>query len=224
MSKQEKRAKTLIEFMGLKDPDLYLPDHDTWCMKLYNNPKLIRMIFAKKYDFLPKQVLSDIYFEKHGINHEYFLDQPYQYDGHGRGVIKDVKCKLHYTVYNEKVELEHVITKHGSNGWSQRLGFLDVFYSTEVNSHYEFEIEGIKKTINAFSNRYKYNLFFEIKTKKQTIGSIAREVEYYRSALNEIHRGEKITPIVISPEKIPIDQFDSFSFEDILELEKEVNH
>ncbi len=46
--KQDKRPKTLIEYMGLKDPDLFLPDHDKWCLKLYNNKKLCRKILFKK--------------------------------------------------------------------------------------------------------------------------------------------------------------------------------
>lgn len=208
--KQDKRPKTLIEYMGLKDPDLFLPDHDKWCLKLYNNKKLCRKILFKiiMKEEKGKQIIIRPYsdggwFEcfKHDWQNKaqtYFVDMKYE------------------TFEKDEIELEHILVKHGSNGFSQRLGFVDVYYKIElcpIATHHDgTKIDMITRT---------FNLFFEIKTKEQSVGSITREIEYYRDAINEIKNGYVI-PVVISPKKIPIDQFNSFSFDEILQLEKEL--
>lgn len=207
MNKQEKRAKTLIEYMGFKDPDLFQPDHDTWCLKFLNNKKLCRKIFKQVID--SRKSNESIHLEK---NEEGIFSQASTYS------ISDYKYHgvFNYDTFTEdKTQLEYVIVKNGSNGFSQRLGFIDVLYSIICIP----TIEYLEKEVKL--NPKRINLFFEIKTKKETIGAITREVEYYRSAINETLRGVSY-PVVISPEKIPIDQFDSFSFDEIIQLEKEV--
>jgi len=47
MSKQEKRAKTLLEYMGFKDPDIKSNDHDDWCLRLLND-EVIKTFFHNK--------------------------------------------------------------------------------------------------------------------------------------------------------------------------------
>ena len=212
MSKQEKRAKTLIEFMGLKDPDLHLPDHDTWCLKLYNNKKLCRKIKTQiiKRESNEKIIIYEVTKGKGNFEETRNGYEPGQFKA---------ECKVIYDTYqtdSEKIDLEYVIVKRGSNGFSQRLGFIDILY--KIICIPKITYNNIE--LNAVYPRTFY-FFFEVKTKKQTVGAIAREVEYYRSALNEI-LGKSVFPVVISPEKIPIDQFTSFSFEEILELEKEI--
>ncbi len=221
MSKQEKRAKTLIEYMGFKDSDLFLPDHDTWCLKLLN-PKLVRKILESHYNLNSKKILKLIKL----TNRDGVVEYVYDYGQHiGDYQYKNIQrfakeCRISYVILNEKLELEHVLTKHGYNGYSQRLGFVDVFYWVKIKSTIEFTINGTTNKIENSSSK-EYVLFFEVKVKKQTIGSITREVEYYRDVINEIYH-TKVKPIVVSPEKIPINQFDSMSFEEILHLEKEV--
>jgi hypothetical protein len=227
MSKQVKRKETLIEYMGLKDPDLHLPDHDTWCMKIYNNKELCRDILKKYIDIKPGKNIRDIYVdvEKDDVVRNVSLINRYnvlECDGSGceTKIARDIECDVTYSIDEEKIELEHVLTKKSNNGWAQRHGFLDVFYRVKLDFQYDFTIKG-KKYNRITSNVHQpINLFFEIKTKKQTIGSIAREVEYYRNIMDDIYPQSKNIPIVISPEKIPIDQFDSFSFDDILKMEK----
>ncbi len=47
MSKQEKRARTLLEYMGFKDPDIKSNDHDDWCLRLLND-EVIKTFFHNK--------------------------------------------------------------------------------------------------------------------------------------------------------------------------------
>ncbi len=222
MNKQQKRAKTLIEYMGFKDPDLFLPDHDVWCLKLLN-PKLVRKILESHYNLNSKKIQKNlIKLTDYDGMVEYLCDDGQYIEEYGYKDIQrfEKECDRSYVILNEKLELEHVLTKHGYNGYSQRLGFVDVFYWVKIISTLEFNINGATHKIENSSSE-KYILFFEVKVKKQTIGSITREVEYYRDVINEIYH-TKIKPIVVSPEKIPINQFDSMSFEEILHLEKEV--
>ena len=140
MSKQVKRRETLIEYMGLKDPDLHLPDHDTWCMKIYNNKKLRRGIL-KKYINIEGKIIQDIYVDvdKDNIIQDTGLNNSYNYfNKYETKICKDKECDVTYSIDKEKIELEHVLTQKSNNGWAQRHGFLDVFYSVKVDFQYNF--------------------------------------------------------------------------------------
>ena len=214
--KQDKRKDTLIEYMGLKDPDLFLPDHDKWCLKLLNK-KLLRRIF-KTTSGLKIGNLFGLKVYVHEIKNE--IDKVRLFDVYEPGwhfYLVDEYEKT-YFIQNEIIELEHVLTKHGSNGFSQRLGFIDVYFKIILRPNFKFKIN--EKEYELEGSDERFSLFIEVKTKKQTVGMVTREIEYYRDVLNEIDGG-RIIPVVVSPEKIPINQFISLNFEEILQLEKE---
>lgn len=48
MSKQEKRARTLLEYMGFKDPDIKSNDHDDWCLRLLDDQVIKELFYSKQ--------------------------------------------------------------------------------------------------------------------------------------------------------------------------------
>lgn len=224
--KQDERPKTLIEYMGFKDPDLQDYSHDEWCLKLLNEKLLIKVlkekILNKEYKKGRKLVwlkkLQDkkieICFEKPETKYCEIEDLVLEYDN-------EFFIDEHQ---EKKIALEYVITKYGNNGFSQRLGFIDVFFKIGI-THRRFIIYNNEKIYLPieYHDNHKYILFFEVKTSKTTIGAIAREIEYYRSVLWETEgRPYNLIPFLISKEKLPITQFETITFDEILQLEKEI--
>lgn len=235
--KQDQRPKTLIEYMGFKDPDLNDFNHDEWCLKLLNKKLIEKIIRTKIFEGSPEKLNygekftfykydkqrfdpsrhewtnETLYYKTNDITGEYLTLTKIFYENIEPYRIRKIDIKT--------LELEHVLVKHGNNNYSQRLGFLDVFCLVFLEDKYFININGEEIPIQRNEHDGKeYVLFFEVKTSKQTIGSIAREIEYYRQATSEIYHC-KITPFLVAKEKLPITQFETITFDEILQLEKE---
>lgn len=62
MNKSEEKAKTLLEYMGFKDPDIHTDEHDKWIMKLADEKILSKIIHVDKPCCITiEKILSDKY-------------------------------------------------------------------------------------------------------------------------------------------------------------------
>lgn len=174
MNKSEEKAKTLLEYMGFKDPDIHTHTHDDWVMKLADD-KILTKIFKPESiaEITIEKVLSDRY---------------------------------------------------------RKYGFLDIFVVDRITRQVPFAFSGEKydktgqydPTLHTTFAHWRYN-FIEIKTNNPSLGSVIREMEYYRDCLEKIHSSEEVFGLLISNLKFPesFHQFDHMTFDEVEKLIKE---
>lgn len=220
---------TLLKHMGIVEKDLQEPEHDDICLKLTNEELLQKIFLDKVYK---GELQNDTYTAKCEI-----LKLSHTADGSCYFKVNDdsfssfsSRYKIKETLKNptiyRKSELDvidskigHVVVKRGRNGFSQRLGFVDVFCRLSVVKTWEIKYE------NEFHQlQYEdkdYVMFFKIKTSRPSISIVSREIEFFRDALRETE-GVSITPFYVGHNKIPVSQFDSITFDEILKMEEEL--
>jgi len=113
MSKSDSKPKTLLEYMGFKDPDIQTNTHDEYVLKIANK-KFIEQFFKEKYDLkvdvteiVIEKVLSDQY-RKFGFLDVYFeallIEKKEHYDVF-------YNLNLHHTFEFCRINNTHVIPK-----------------------------------------------------------------------------------------------------------------
>lgn len=230
MNKSTKRANTLLEYMGFKDPDINSTSHDEWCLKLLNEnlvKKIITQILSLETPQRPR-IMTKIkcgscgrIFHDLNLKRKDFGCDCFPSNGYSRTHI-GVMIQGNYIIKIRRKQIEEVLTKHGNNGYSQRLGFLDVYYDIDVIMFSTFTNGERVEMYETHPCVTPYSLFFEVKTSHQTIGAITREIEYYKDVVGELY-GRKVIPILIAKDKIPLDQFTSITFDEITKMEKGLN-
>lgn len=130
------------------------------------------------------------------------------------------------TIYREThfdvtdVKIGHMVTKFGKNGFTQRLGFVDVFCKISITKEWQIKDEGELHSIDFETKQYV--MFFKISIAKPSISLVSREIEFFRDALKEIEKLDVI-PFYVGYSKIPVSQFQSITVDEILKMEK-VHH
>ena len=233
MASQEKTPSTLIKYMGIKDADVQEPNHDEQCLKLLNE-KLVEKIIWEKI-LKEKPSISELknrftifkYEDKDFKKILYKFGQEYpDTRTHEKYLsrLDNMQVWRSKKIEINKLEIGHVVVKRGYNGFSQRLGFVDIFCSYSVVIDYFIKIDGKRFDID---NKFEDGiLFFKVKTTNPSVGLVAREIEFFRDALTEIENKEldrkKIIPLFIAKEKLPVSQFDTITFDEILKMEREL--
>jgi len=224
------RSSTLFEHMEGKDTDLIELEHDDICLKLVNE-KILKKIFLEKV--FKEELKNDSYTPKCEIMK---LSSSYDkcfFRVKGNDYLSyTCNHKLEETLKKQtiyrKSELDivdskigHVVVKRGSNGFSQRLGFVDVFVRLSVVKTWKIKYED--KFYQLDYTEKEYVMFFKIKTSKPSINVICRDIEFFRDALKEIEK-TGVTPFYVGHSKIPVKQFESITFDEILEMEREIKN
>lgn len=219
---------TLFEHMEGKDLDLQEPDHDDYCLKLLDE-KILKKIFLDKV--LKKELVDEKYkSEKEFVKLKHDRSENYRYevktDDYSQSYNFTVENILKNPIIYHKSDIEivdskigHVVVKRGYNGFSQRLGFVDVFIKIKFNEFWDIEDDG--KTHNIQYHEKYYVMFFKIKTSRPSISIVSREIEFFRDALKEIEKVD-VTPFYVGHSKLPLKQFESITFDEILQMEKEI--
>lgn len=224
MSTQRKRSKTQIENMGLYDFDIFEPTHSELSLRLLD-PKLIKKILWKKVfaDYPKEDKLDDEFsilkWKNSKTGKIFYRSEEYTPTLYEILVedLGNIQKYVSYEVYIRRLEMGHVVVKRGYNGFSQRLGFVDVFCSSAMEATEYVKINGKKCTIDI--THEPHIIFFQIKTSPTSVSVIAREIEFYRDALAEIEN-VKVTPFFVGEENIPVSQFDTITFDEISQMEK----
>lgn len=228
---QEKLPKTLHDSMNFEESDLNDLTHDGVCVKLLNEDLIKKILWNKlssnkKPYYISKEEKSFVrcVVGNDSSNNSSSSDVRYRFESdgpaHNELTNGKIKAKLHITneIEINSPKLGRVVVKRGSNGFSQRLGFVDVFcLCNYITTHY-IMVCGEKKIIAKYI--LGYNVFFKVRTSKVNLSNTAREMEYYRDALSEIESCESI-PFLVCDVKLPITQFDVITFDEIGIMEGE---
>ncbi len=227
MKYQENPPKTLTDYMGIKDTDIQEPEHDDICLKLIDE-KILKKIFLDK--IYKEELKDDVYTTKFDIlklTNSY--DDGYFYRISNNGYVSSsytIKDTLKTPTIYRKSKLDiinskigHVVVKRGSNWFSQRLGFVDVFCRLSVVKIWEIKDEN--KFHQLDYEEKQYGIFFKVKTSKPSISIVSRDIEFFRDALKEIEKVD-VTPFYVGHSKLPVKQFESITIDEILKMEREL--
>lgn len=220
MSKIDEKAKTLLEYMGFKDMEIYDNQHDN-IINLLTDEKLIIKILE---NILP---LKTPYFTAlPSLLYNDELRKSLQI--HLSETRKDIADFCYLT--SEEYKITNLKQERILSNKYHKYGFLDlscVFYEYYKYDLYTIGKQELEKEFDAEAG-YRRGLFFEVKTKTPTIGSITREIEFYQDCIRKLgifSYESKITilGIVVAPGKITskTNQFYSYSYNEILELAKQ---
>ena len=156
MSKQEKRARTLLEYMGFKDPDIKSNDHDDWCLRLLND-EVIKTFFHNK-------MISDVYetddllvkISKGDNKIQYYLQKDEEKDWIDDLSVFECGCIMDWAYYKNEINYDDckVCKNHKYFEFRNEYGVdhsdLRKKYESDIRSHFKI----IDKSIN-ICKKYK---------------------------------------------------------------------
>ncbi len=226
MTSQERQPRTLTDYMVIKENDLQEPELDDVCLKLIDE-EIQKKIFVDK--ILKKELIDEKYKSKkefvklkHDTSENYIYKVKHDDSSYNYTVKNILKNPIIHHRSDIKIidsKIGHVVVKRGYNGFSQRLGFVDVFSKIKFYEFWDIEDDGKTHCIQ-YHEKY-YVMFFKIKTTKPSISIISRDIEFFRDAIKEIEKID-VTPFFVGHYKIPVKQFESITIDEIMKMEKEI--